>query len=99
MSKTLSPYPLKASILTAIHGARGSEEAWLHAISTQTTPSDQFEVLVVNASGETGYEQILRKFRNGADHLPNIKYHQIPPGGRNEGAISSRCPSGTSALH
>src|SRR5439155_18926977 len=73
---------LRASVLSAVHTCRTCQVSWLHAINSQTIPADEFEVLVVDASGESAYEDGLRSFCAGRATPTNFSYHCIERGGR-----------------
>ena len=69
----------RASIVTAVHEFRACEELWLEAMIKQTLPSEEFEVIMVDAVGHPTYRQLMKEFCSNADH---ISYHQIPAHGR-----------------
>src|SRR5712692_6827319 len=73
---------LRASILSAVHECRACQLSWLKSISSQTIPADEFEVIVVDASGEGSYEDGLGSFGAGTATPGNITYHGIERGGR-----------------
>ncbi len=73
---------LRASILSAVHQCRASQLSWLRAISSQTIPAHEFEVIVVDASGEGTYQEGLRCFGAGTATPDNISFHIIERGGR-----------------
>jgi hypothetical protein len=52
----------RASIVTAIHEFRACEELWLEAMMTQTLPSEEFEVIMVDAGGHPTYRHLMKKF-------------------------------------
>src|SRR2546423_10121413 len=69
----------RASIVTALHEFRTCEELWLEAIMKQTLPSEEFEVILVDAVGHPTYQQLMKQFCSNARH---VSYHQIPAHGR-----------------
>ena len=69
----------RASIVTALHEFRACEELWLEAMMKQTLPSQEFEVILVDAVGHPTYQQLMKQFCSNAGH---ISYHQIPAHGR-----------------
>lgn len=69
----------RATIVTALHEYRACEELWLKAITNQSVPSEQFEVIVVDGVGHPSYRQLLAEL---GDSNQNITYEQIPCHGR-----------------
>ena len=69
----------RATVVTALHEYRCCEELWVRAMANQTIPSDQFEVVVVDAVGHPTYADLLQQF------VPpplNLTYERIPEHGR-----------------
>ena len=69
----------RATVVTAIHEFRACEESWLQAMMNQNLPTDEFEVILVDAVGHPTYQALMKQFCAGARH---IAYRQIPPHGR-----------------
>lgn len=69
----------RATIVTALHEYRACEELWMQAVANQSLPSDQFEVIVIDAVGHPNYADLLSELKLSGG---NIIYKQIPRHGR-----------------
>jgi GT2 family glycosyltransferase len=74
--------PLRASVLTAVHGDRPCRALWLAALSSQMIPADEFEAIVVDASGEENCQLKSADFFAGMEPPGNMSYQCIAHGGR-----------------
>mgnify|MGYP003581383863 CR=1 FL=1 len=72
----------RVSIVSAVDDHPPDLQVWFEAISSQTLSSDQYEVIVVDATHELDHEAALKEFNAKSTLGRNISWHRIAPGGR-----------------